>query len=202
MAKQRFCIGEDCIAKLLDTLHDWVLCCCNEKQAFGLLRISQQQQMRMVNFCTVLRCICGKDVEKAARVIRRCQSSGGLVGVAHSKMKLRSRTTIFLPVFSHNLSRFGAHPILKQLKLKPSKKLSAIGKTDKNFLPSVSICLWVYTQKFLESCKTLSIDALPRYSPVCFPKFGKLCVNTQSGQFLITYSRTFFQKFWTNCSVI
>ena len=93
-------------------------------------------------------CICGKDVERAARVIHHCHLSGALFGVAHSKGNLRARTTIFSPVFFHNLSRYDAHHILKQLKLKVSEELSAIAKNDENFTSfSVNMSVGSYTKK-------------------------------------------------------
>ena len=142
--------------------------------------------MRMLNVCTVLCGICGKDLEKASRIIHHCHPSGTLIGVAFSKFNLIARIRIYLLVFSLNLSRHGAQPNLKQLKLKVSEELSTIDKTDEIFLPSVSLCLWDYTHKVLEKCKTLPIDALPRYSPVCIPKLGQSSVNTQNGRFPIT----------------
>ena len=145
IAKQSF-HREDCIAKLLDALRDWVLWCYNEKQAFRLLRISQQ--LRMLNVSTVSCCICGKDVERTARVIHHCHLSGALIGVAHSKCNLRARTTNFLPVFWHNLSRHDAHHIPKHLKLKVSEELSAIAKTDETFISfSVNMPVGSYTKK-------------------------------------------------------
>ena len=51
-------------------------------------------------------------------------------GVAYSKCNLRARTTNFLPVFFHNLSRYDAHLILKHLNLKVGEELSAIAETD------------------------------------------------------------------------
>ena len=153
---------EGCIAKLLDTLRDWVLWCYNEKQAFRLLRIFQQQRMRMLNVSTVLCCICGKDVERTARVIHHCHLSGTLFGVAHSKCKLRARTTNLLPVFFHNLSRYVEHHILEQLKLKVSEELSAIAKTGETyFLRCQYACDFIH-EEIRENCKALSIHALPR----------------------------------------
>ena len=37
-----------------------------------------------------------------------------------------------------------------------------------------------------ENCKALSIHALPRQLPVCIPKFGQSCEDTQNGRLLIT----------------
>ena len=123
------------------------------------MRISQQQ--RMLNVSTVLCCICGKDVERAARVIHHCHLSGTLFGVAHSKCNLRARTTNFLPVFFHKLSRYDAHHILKQLKLKVSEELSAIAKTDETFISfSVNMPVGSYTKK---SGKTVQLFQSMRF---------------------------------------
>ena len=117
--------------------------------------------MRMLNVSTVLCCICGKDVERAARVIHHCHLSGTLFGVAHSKCNLRARTTNFLPVFFHNLSRYDAHHILKQLKLKVSEELSAIAKTDETFISfSVNMPVGSYTKK---SGKTVKLFQSMRF---------------------------------------
>ena len=148
IAKQSFLREEDCIAKLSDTLRDWVLWCFKKKQASKLLRISQQQRMRMLNVSTVFCCICGKDVERTARVIHHCHFSGTLFGVAHSKRNLRARTTNFLLVSFHNFSRYDAHHILKQVTLKVSEELSAIAETDELFISfNVNMPLGSYTKK-------------------------------------------------------
>ena len=184
IAKQSFYRGEDCIAKLLDTLRDWVLWCYNEKQVFRLLRISQQQ--RMLNVSTVLRCICGEDVERAARVIHHCHLSGTLFGVAHSKCNLRARTTIFLPVFFHNLSRYDAHHILKQLKLKVSEEFSAIAKTDETFISfSVNMPVGSYTKKSGKTVKLLqSMRFLDSYHFVS-QSLDNLAKTLKTGDFLL-----------------
>ena len=116
IAKQSFYRGEDCIEKLMDTLCDWLFWCYNEKQMFRRLRIPTQQRKQLLNMTNVLCCICGKGVETPAKVIHHCHLSGTIFGVAHSNCNLRARTKNFLPVFFHNLSRYDAHHILKQLK--------------------------------------------------------------------------------------
>ena len=85
---------------------------------------------------------CGKK----QRVIHHCHLSGTIFGVALSKCNLRARTTNFLPVFFHNLSRYDAHHILKHLKLKVGEELSAIAKTDEIYI-SFSINIPVGTCK-------------------------------------------------------
>ena len=187
---QSFYRGEDCIAKLLDTLRDWVSWCYNEKHAFRLLRVSQQQRMR--NVSTVLCCTCGKDVERAARVIHHCHLSGTLFGVAHSKCNLRARTTIFLPVFFHNLSRYDAHHILKQLRLKVSEELSAIAKTDETFISFiVNMPVGSYTKK---SGKTVQLFQSMRFLDSCqFVSQSLEILRRQSKPATSYYSRIFFE---------
>ena len=108
--------------------------------------VSEQQRRRMLNVAIVSCCLCGMDVEKTARVIHHCHLSGTIFGVALSKCNLRARTTNFLPVFFHNLSRYDAHHILKHLKLKVGEELSAIAKTDEAYI-SFSINIPVGTYK-------------------------------------------------------
>ena len=186
IAKRSFYRGKDCIARLLDTLHDWVLWCCNEKQAFRLLRISQQQRMRMLNVSTVLCCKCGKDVERAAKVIHQCHLSGTLFVVAHSKCNLRARTTNFLPVFFHNLSRYDAHHFLKQLKLKVSEELSALAKTDETFISfSANMPVGSYTKKSGKTVKLFqSMRFLGSYQFVS-QSLDNLAKTLKTGDFLL-----------------
>ena len=134
IVKQGFYRGLDCIKKLLDMLRDWLFWCYVEKQMFRRLIVSEQQRKRMLNVANVSCCLCGMDVEKTARVIHHCRLSGTIFGVAHSKCNLRTRTTNFLPVFLHNLSRYDAHHILKHLKLKVGEELSAVAKTDETYI--------------------------------------------------------------------
>ena len=185
IAKQSFYRGENCIAKLFDTLRDWVLWCYNEKQAFRLLRKSQQQRMRILNVSTVLCCICGEDVERAARVIHHCHLSGTLFGVAHSKCNLRARTTNFLPVFFHNLS-YDAHHILKQLKLKVSEELSASAKPDETFISfSVNMPMGSYTKKSGKTVKLFqSMRFLDSYQFVS-QSMDNLAKTLKTGDFLL-----------------
>ena len=123
--------GEEIASKkLLDTLRDWLFWCYNERQLFRRLRISTQQQEQLLNVTNVLCCICGKGVETPAGNFRHCRLSGTIFRVALYNCNLRARTKNFLPVFFHSLSRYDAHHILKQLKLKANEKLSAVAKTD------------------------------------------------------------------------
>ena len=146
IVKQGFYRGLDCIEKLLDMLRDWLFWCYGEKQMFRRLMVSEQQRKRMLNVANVSCCLCGMDVEKTARVLHHCHFSGTIFGVAHSKCNLRARTTNFLPVFFHNLSRYDAHHILEHLKLKVGEELSAIAITDETYI-SFSINIPVGTYK-------------------------------------------------------
>ena len=78
----------------------------------------------------IICCLCGKIVEHNLRVIHHCHLTGEFFGVALSKCNLRAKTTRFLPVFFHNLSRYDAHHNIKYLKLNDGEKLSAIAKND------------------------------------------------------------------------
>ena len=76
----------------------------------------------------------GKIVEHNLRVIHHCHLTGENIGVALSKCNLRAKTTRFLPVFFHNLSRYDAHHIIKCLKLNDGEKHSAIAKNDETYI--------------------------------------------------------------------
>ena len=92
--------------------------------------------------------ICGKDVERSDRVIHHCHLTGAVFGIAHSRCNLSARTPNFLPIFFHNLSRYDAHHIIKNLKLKPSEDLTAISKTDETFISfSINVPVGTYKKK-------------------------------------------------------
>ena len=89
--------------------------------------------MQMANVFTVLCCICGKSVEKFARVILHCYNSGTYFRVVLSNNILRARISIFLPIFLESLSRYDAYCILKQPQLKFSEETSAIAVTYETY---------------------------------------------------------------------
>ena len=118
------------------------------KNMFRRLGVSEQQRKRMLNLANVSCCLCGMDVEISARVIHHCHFPGTIFGAAHSKWNLRARTTKFLPVFFHNLSRYDAYQILKHLKLKVGEELSATAKTDETFISfSINIPVGTYRKQ-------------------------------------------------------
>ena len=96
--------------------------------------ISSQQQKQMTDAANGAKCrICG-EVVQACPVVYHCHSSGKIIGIAHSKCKLKARNKRFLPVFFHNLSRYDAHDIVKQLILLPDEKLLAISRTEEIYI--------------------------------------------------------------------
>ena len=140
----------------------------------------------MLNVSTVLCCICGKDVERAARVIHHCHLSETLFAVAHSKCNFRTRITNFLPVFFHNLSRYDARHILKQLKLKVPEELSAIAQTDETFIYfSVNMPVGSYTKKSGKTVKLFqSMRFLDSYQFVS-QNLDNLAKTLKTGDFLL-----------------
>ena len=60
--KHSFCWEVHCIAKLLDTLLDWVSWCYSHKQTIRSLSVSQQQRKRMLIVANFSCCLCGMDV--------------------------------------------------------------------------------------------------------------------------------------------
>lgn len=115
-------------------LRSWSAWCYNEKQRFRLLDISKEERKVLMDKTDISCCLCGSDVEENERVVHHCHLTGEIFGVAHSQCNLRAKTTKFLPIFFHNLSRYDAHHIIKYLKLKDGEKLSAIAKNDETFI--------------------------------------------------------------------
>ena len=123
--------GKDCITRLMDLLRSSSAWCYAEKQKFKKLKISTNDRNILMNKQEILYCLCGKSVELNQRVIHQCHSTGEIFGVAHSQCNLRAKTTRFLPVFFHNLSRYDALDNIKYLKLNNGEKLSTVAKNDK-----------------------------------------------------------------------
>ena len=72
--------------------------------------------------------------------IHHCHLTGKVFGVAHSSCNLKARSTSYLPIFFHNLSRYDAHHIIRNLTLLSSEKLSTISRTDETYF-SFSVCV-------------------------------------------------------------
>ena len=133
MVKEQIYKGEDCISRLRDLLRSWSAWCYTEKRKFKQLKISTVDRNNLMEKDEIISCLCGKIVEHNLRVIHHCYLTGEFFGVAHSKCNLRAKTTRFLPVFLHDLSRYDAHLIKKYLKLNDGEKLSAIAKNDETY---------------------------------------------------------------------
>lgn len=138
----------DCISTLLDTLRGWLKWAYEEKQKFRFLRITDDERTRLLSPTHIDCCICGQIVPSQQRVIHHCHLTGHVYGVAHSACNLKARTVNFLPIFFHNLSRYDAHHIIKNLKLLPGEKLSAISRTDETYISfSISVPVGSYRTK-------------------------------------------------------
>ena len=127
-------------------LRDWLFSSYGEKQTFRRLMVSERQRQRVLNVAKVSCCSCGMDMEKTAPMTHHCHLSGTIFGVALSQCNLRARTTNLLPVFFHNLWRYGAHHILKHLKLKVGEDCLQLPKLMKHTFHSASSYLWALTK--------------------------------------------------------
>ena len=138
----------DCISKLLDTLRVWLKWAYKEKQKFRFLNITDDERTRLLSPIHIDCCICGETVSPSQRVVHHCHLTGQVYGVAHSACNLKARTVNFLPIFFHNLSRYDAHHIIKNLKLLPDEKLSAISRTDETYISfSITVPVGSYRTK-------------------------------------------------------
>ena len=134
MVKEQIYKGEDCISRLMDLLRSWSAWFYTEKRKFKQLKISTDDRNILMERDEIVCCLCGKKVQHNLRVIHHCHLTGEIFGVAHSKCNLRAKTTRFLPVFFHNLSRYDAHRSIKYLKLNDGEKLSAIAKNNETYI--------------------------------------------------------------------
>ena len=124
----------------MDLLPSWSAWCYAEKPKFKQLKISTVDRNILMNKEEILCCWCGKSVQLNHRVIHPCHMTGEIFVAAHSQCNFRAKTTRFLPIFFHNLSRYDAHHIIKYLKLNDGEKLSAFTKNDETYIFS----LWIY----------------------------------------------------------
>ena len=56
-------------------------------------------------------------------VIHYDHFTGEIYGVAHNSCDLKLRTQTFTPIFSHNLSKYDAHHLLKYIEIQSEEKL-------------------------------------------------------------------------------
>ena len=152
--KKEFYKRKDCIQQLMKLLRSWSTWCFQKKQKCKILRISKVDRISLLNQDDLRCCLCGEEMEESQRVIHHCHLTGEIFGVAHSKCNLRARTTNFLPVFFHNLSRYDAHHIIKHLVIETGEKLSAIAKNDESYIRYIFFdirYLWICPWKNLKA---------------------------------------------------
>ena len=109
---------------------------------------------------TINCCICGDSITLSERVIHHCHLTGKVFGVAHFSCNLKARSTNYLPIFFHNLSRYDAHHIIKNLTLLSGEKLSAISRTDETYFFSVSVPVGSY---YTKNHKNATVTNNPRF---------------------------------------
>ena len=185
MVREKIYKGKDCITRLMDLLRSWSAWCYAEKRKIKQLKISTDDRNILMNKEEILCCLFGKSVELNHRSNYHFHLTGEIFGVAHSQYNLRAKTTRFLPVFFHNLSRYDAHHFIKYLKLNNGEKLSAVAKNDKTYIsfsldiPMESFKCKVgqnvvlyHSKLFLDSFhfKSQSLDSLAKI-------FDKSCFN-------------------------
>ena len=112
--------------------------------------MSWSERQQLLSTENPICCLCQEHVShNKEMVIHHCHYSGQVYGIAHSRCNLKARRSNFLPVFFHNLARYGAHHIFKNLQLAANEKLSAISRTDETYTSfSMSVKTGEYKNKF------------------------------------------------------
>ena len=145
IGKSAFYRVADCISKLMETLRSSLKWVYSAKQTFSWLQISVADRQKYLSPMTINCCICGDSFTLSECVIHHCHLTVKVFGVAHSSCNLKARSTSYLPIFFHNLSRYDAHHIIKNLTLLSGEKLSAISRTDETYISlSVSVPVGSY----------------------------------------------------------
>ena len=104
--KSAFYRGADCNSKLMETLRSWFKKVYSAKQTFRWFQISVADRQKYLSPMTIKCCKCGDSSALSERVIHPCHLTGKLFRVAYSSCKLKARSTSYLPIFFHNLSRY------------------------------------------------------------------------------------------------
>ena len=112
--------------------------------------MSWSERQQLLSTENLICCLCQEHVShKKEMVIQHCHYSGQVYGIAHFRCNLKIRRPNFLPVFFHNLARYDAHHIFKNLQLASNEKLSAISRTDETYTSfSISVKTDEYKNKF------------------------------------------------------
>ena len=132
----------------METPRSWLKWMYSEKQTFSWVQISAADREKHLSPMTTNCCICGDSVTQSERAFHHCQLTGKVFRVAHSSFNSKARSTSYLPIFFHNLSRYDAHHIIKNLTLLSGENLSAISRTDETYTSfSVSVPVGSYYTK-------------------------------------------------------
>ena len=160
---ESFYRGQDCIEKLINCLRKWLGWSESQQQNYRKLSsvMSWSERQQLLSTENPICCLWWEHVShKKELVIHHCHYSGQVYGIAHSRCNLKARRSNFLPVFFHNLPRYDAHHIFKNLQLAANEKLSAISRTDETYT-SFSMRL-LYT--FLNALGTLFDSTVEFYA--------------------------------------
>ena len=112
--------------------------------------MSWSERQQLLSTENPICCLCQEHIShKKEMVIHHCHYSGQVYGIPHSRCNLKARRSNFLPVFFHNLARYDAHHIFKNLQFAANEKLSAISRTDETYTSfSISVKTGEYKNKF------------------------------------------------------
>ena len=191
--KSAFYRGADCVSKLMETLRSWLKWVYSEKQTFRRLQISVTDRQKYQSPMTINCCICGDSITLSERVIHHCHVTGKIFAVAHSSCNLKARSTSYLPIYFHNLSRYDAHHIIKNLTLLSGEKLSAISRTDETYIfSSVSVPVgFYYTKNHQNSTITNNLRFLDSFQ-FMFQSLDSLAKTLKTDDFSLL--KTFFSS--------
>ena len=148
----------------METLHSWLKWVYCETQTFRWLQISAPDREKYLSPMTINCCICGDSITPSERVVHHCHLTGKVFGVAHFSCNLKGRSINYLPIFFHNLSRYDAHHIIKNLTLLSGEK-SAISRTDETYISfSVSVTIgFYYTKDHKNATMTINLRFLDSF---------------------------------------
>ena len=71
-------------------------------------------------------CVTRKKSLNNEKVVHHDHFNGEIYGVAHNSFNLKLRSLKFMPIFFHNLSKYDAHYLLKNIEIRSEEKLTVI----------------------------------------------------------------------------
>ena len=112
--------------------------------------MSWSERQQLLSTENPIWCLCQEHVSRKKEIVlHNCHYPGQVYGIAHSRCNLKARRSKLLPVFFHNLARYDAHHIFKNLQLAANEKLSAISRTDETYTSfSITVKTGEYKNKF------------------------------------------------------